>query len=251
MKRLFGIPENPEPSKDSMVTEMERREFLKLGLLITGIFAGGSILSVHSIVDRAHAATRMFAEQHPYKPHYSMLIKQNLCIDCELCLEACVKTNNVPDYGYRTRILERTHEPGIARKTEFIPILCNQCNQPPCVTACPTKATYKDKTNGIVRMDSDKCIGCKTCMTACLYNARYFNETRHAVDKCDFCLELRLSKGEENVACSAACPAGVRIFGDLSDTSSEIYQTIHNLEKTIWVQRPETGAKPNVFYVKV
>jgi Fe-S-cluster-containing dehydrogenase component len=250
MKSSFKIPDNYEPSKDPKITEMERREFLKLGLLITGVLAGGSILSATSVVDRVFASPGQFAEQYPYKPHYSMLLKQNLCIDCELCMDACVKTNNVPDYGYRTKIMERMDLRSADRKVEFIPVLCNHCNRPPCVTACPTRATYKDEANGIVRMASHKCIGCKTCMMACPYNARYFDESRHAVDKCDFCFETRLSKGEDNVACSVACPAGVRIFGDLSDTSGEIYKTIHDLEKTVWVLRPQTGAKPNVFYTK-
>jgi Fe-S-cluster-containing dehydrogenase component len=250
MKRFFKIPDNQKPSNDSKITEMERREFLKIGLLITGVFAGGSILSAASVVNHAFASPGQFTEKYPYKPHYSMLIKQNLCIDCELCMEACVATNNVPDYGYRTKIMEHIDPDSAERKVEFIPILCNQCNKPPCVTACPTRATYKDEANGIVRMASHKCIGCKTCMSACPYYARYFDEARTAIDKCDFCYETRLSKGETNVACSIACPAGVRNFGDLSDRSSEIFKIIHDLEKTVWVLRPEVGAKPNVFYTK-
>jgi Fe-S-cluster-containing dehydrogenase component len=250
MKRIFNMPENPEPSGSIKISDMERRDFLKIGLLITGVFAGGSVLSAMSVVNRAFASTKQFSAQYPYKPHYSMLIKQGLCIDCELCMEACVKTNNVPDYGYRTRIMERINPGSTERKVEFIPVLCNQCNNYPCAVACPTRATYKDATTGIVRMDSKKCIGCKTCTAACPYNARYYNEERQAMDKCDFCYEARLSKGETNVACAIACPAGVRNFGDLSDTSGEIYKTIHDLEKTIWVLRPETGAKPNIFYVK-
>lgn len=250
MNIFSRIPDTPEPAQEGSITEMERREFLKLGFLITGVFAGGSLLSLTSVVNQAFGATKQFSHQYPYKPHYSMLIKQNLCIDCELCMAGCVKTNSVPDYGFRTKILERTNLNSAERKVEFIPVLCNQCNRPPCVAACPTKATYKDKTNGIVMMASHKCIGCKTCMAACLYNARYFNEERRAIDKCDFCFATGLSKGESNVACAIACPAGVRNFGDLSDTNGEIYRTIHNLEKTVWVLRPEVGARPNVFYIK-
>ena len=229
---------------------MERRAFLKLGLLITGVFAGGSIFSATSIVEKAFASTREFAEQYPYKPHYSMIIHQDRCIDCELCMTACVKTNNVPTYGYRTRILERVDKKAAERSREFIPVLCNQCNTPPCVTGCPTKATYKNQTNGIVMMESKKCIGCKTCMAACPYNARYFNEETRAVDKCDFCYNARLSKGEKVTACAEICPAKARIFGDLADPGSEVFRTVHNMEKTVWVLRPEAGAKPNVFYTK-
>jgi Fe-S-cluster-containing dehydrogenase component len=234
----------------STITVIERREFLKLGLLITGVFAGGGILSATSIVGKAFASTRDFAAQYPFKPHYSMVIHQDRCIDCELCMTACVKTNNVPAYGYRTRILERYDAKSADRKREFIPVLCNQCNNPPCVTGCPTKATYKSAVNGIVMMEQKKCIGCKTCMAACPYNARYFNEETRAVDKCDFCFGSRLSKGEKLTACAAVCPAKARIFGDLAEPSSEVFQTVHNMEKTVWVLRPEAGAKPNVFYTK-
>ncbi len=232
------------------VTMMERRRFLKMGLMITGALAGGSILSLVSAVDKTYASSKEFAKQYPYKPHYSMLIHQDRCIDCERCMEACVKTNHVPSYGYRTRILEREDPKAEGQKREFIPVLCNQCNNPPCVVGCPTKATYKDKKTGIVMMKYEKCIGCKTCMVGCPYNARYYNEERHAVDKCNFCFDTRLSKGYATTACVEACPAGVRVFGDLSDPKSEVYRMIHQVDKTLWVLRPETGAMPNVFYTK-
>ena len=98
-------------------------------------------------------------------------------------------------------------------------------------------------------MDSKKCIGCKTCMAACPYNARYYNEEKRAVDKCDFCLESRLTQGKTDTACVEACPAHVRIFGDLSDSESNVYKLVHRPETTVWVLRPETGALPNVFYM--
>ena len=87
-------------------------------------------------------------------------------------------------------------------------------------------------------------------MSACPYNARYYNEETKSVDKCNFCYDTRLSKGETLTACAAACPAKVRIFGDLSDPQSEVYKRVHDLEKAVWVLRPETGVKPNVFYTK-
>jgi protein NrfC len=239
------------PKEDmSSVSAMQRREFLKAGLAITGVFAGGTILSAMSVIDRVFASADEAAQKYPYKPHYTMVMRQDRCIDCELCMDACVMTNEVPDYGYRTMILKKHTPDAIGQQTEFIPVLCNQCNNPPCVRACPTKATYKDKTTGIVMMEYKKCIGCKTCALACPYNARYFNEERHAIDKCNFCYDTRLSKGEKLTACAAACPAGVRIFGDMSDPNSEPYKLVHQLQKPVWVLRPEVGAKPNVFYMK-
>lgn len=229
----------------------ERRRFLRFGLAVTGVFVGGSVLSLTSARNAESAmgpvpATGAF----PYSPHYTMVMRQNRCIDCERCMEACVKTNNVPAYGYRTTILQQEREIGKGEKERvFMPVLCNHCNRPPCVRVCPTTATYKDKKTGIVMMDYKRCIGCKTCMAACPYNARYFKEENRAVDKCNFCFDTRLSKGESKTACAAACPAGVRIFGDLTDYNSEAYKLIHKPEKVVWVLRPETGAMPNVFYM--
>ncbi|MBI5675533.1 MAG: 4Fe-4S dicluster domain-containing protein [Nitrospirae bacterium] len=232
------------------VSKIERREFLKIGFLITGVFAGGTVLSLASNIRGAFASTGEFTEKYPYKPHYSMLIRQNLCVDCERCIEACTKTNEVPSYGYRTIILEKVVPDAIGQKREFIPVLCNQCNNPPCVRVCPTRASYKDKNNGIVMIERKKCIGCKACVLACPYNARYFNEEVHAIDKCDFCFDTRLSKGEKLTGCAAACPTGARKFGDISDPNDFVYQMIHQIEKQVWVMRPEAGTKPNVFYMK-
>lgn len=233
-------------------TKLERREFLKLGFVITGVLGGSTVLSLVSNLGGALASgSAPGAGEYKYSPHYSMVIRQSLCIDCELCIEACITTNNVPSYGYRTRILEHRDEKAIGRKREFIPVLCNQCNNPPCIRACPTRATYKDKVTGIVMMEYRKCIGCKTCMLACPYNARYFNYDKRAVDKCNFCYDTRLSKGETLTACASVCPTGARTFGILSDPTSKVYRMVHQLETTVYVQRPSAGTEPNVFYMKV
>jgi protein NrfC len=228
----------------------ERRRFLRFGFAVTGVFLGGSVLSLTSRGANAAMGPMPAAGKFPYKPHYSMVIRQNRCIDCERCMEACVKTNHVPHYGYRTTILELEEDMGpLGKARQFMPVLCNHCNRPPCVRVCPTTATYKDKTNGIVMMDKKRCIGCKTCMAACPYNARYFDEEVRAIDKCNFCYDTRLSKGETKTACAAACPAQVRIFGDLTDFKSELYRLVHAPDKKVWVLRPETGAMPNVYYI--
>jgi protein NrfC len=228
----------------------ERRQFLKMGLAITGIFAGGTLFSAASNIDKVFASSEEFASKYPYKPHYSMVIHQDRCIDCERCVETCASTNDVPRGSYRTRILQRDVPDAIGQKREFIPVLCNQCDLPQCTRVCPTKATYKDPKNGIVMMDISKCIGCLTCQESCPYNARYFNEEKRAVDKCNFCIDTRLSKGEKLTGCAAACPATCRIFGDLSDPGSAVYKSVHQIEKAVWVLRPEAGTRPNVFYTK-
>jgi len=233
-----------------MVDEMRRREFLKMGLTITGVFAGGTVLSVVSQFDKVFASSKDYRERYPYKPHYSMVIHQDLCIGCELCVKACAKTNHVPEYGYRTAVLERHVEDAIGQKREFVPMLCMQCNDPPCVRACTVKATYKDKKTGIVMMNYDKCIGCKICMEVCPYNARYYNEEKHAIDKCNFCFDTRLTKGKKIPACVAACPTGARIFGDLSDPEDKVFKIVHQIKQPVWVVLPEEDTKPNVFYTK-
>ncbi len=239
--------DHQEPEGPDCLPDQERRDFLKIGLVITGVFAGGTILSVVSHMKTA-VVSRKQKSIYPYKPHYSMVIRHDRCIGCERCVKGCIAANQVPDYGWRTLVLEREEKEAIGQKREFIPILCNQCNNPPCVRTCPTRATYKDKTNGIVMMDNKKCIGCKSCMIACPYDMRYFNEEKGAIDKCDFCFATRLSKGQKTTACAEACPADVRIFGDLSDPQSRVYRLVHQLQETLWVMRKETGALPNVFY---
>jgi protein NrfC len=249
---MTAIPsdgENRKQESPDHLPDQERREFLKIGLIVTGVFAGGTIISLisnakHLFAPGAHQ------KEYPYKPHYTMVIRQDRCIGCERCMDACVSANHVPEYGWRTLVLEREVKKAIGQKREFIPILCNHCNNPPCVRTCPTKATFKDQTNGIVMMNDKKCIGCKSCMIACPYNARYFNEEKGAIDKCDFCFATWLSKGKKTTACADICPADVRIFGDLSDPESRVYQMVHQLQKPVWVIREETGAKPNIFYTK-
>ena len=99
-------------------------------------------------------------------------------------------------------------------------------------------------------MNESLCIGCKACMTACPYNARYYNMETQAIDKCDFCYRKRLQNGETNTACAAACPAEALFFGDLSEQESELYKLLHLPEQNIFVLRPESGSMPNVFYLQ-
>lgn len=250
MKPQLNESAGPRNGRWSEVTPLERRTFLKIGLAITGLVGGGKLLSVASIVNKAFATPRKFIETYPYKPHYAMVISEALCIDCELCTKACRETNHVPNYGYRTRVLTKITSDAVGRQREFIPILCNQCNDPPCCRACPVRATYKDPRNGIVQMDVEKCIGCKTCMLACPYDARYFDDEKHAVDKCNFCWDTRLSKGKKLTACAAVCPTGARTFGDISNPDDIVYKMVHQIETAVWVLRPACGTKPNVFYMK-
>jgi protein NrfC len=241
--------EKMKPEHPDVLPSQERRSLLKIGLAITGVYLGGTVLSLTSAKNVMAEGVVPKVGKYPYSPHYSMVIRERFCVDCELCKEACVETNHVPAYGFRTTILEKRRDiVGGGYETIFMPVLCNHCNRPPCVRVCPTTATWKDEKTGIVVMKESRCIGCKTCMTACPYNARYFDEESRAVDKCNFCYDTRLSKGETTTACSEACPADVRVFGDLSDNTSRVFALVHAPETIVWVLRPEAGALPNVFY---
>jgi len=141
--------------------------------------------------------------------------------------------------------------------------LCNHCDDPPCVRACPTQATFKSKVNGIVAMDFHRCIGCRFCMAACPYGARSFNwqdprpyvksynpkfptRMKGVVEKCNFCGE-RLALGQEPACVEACNGSGAIIFGDLNDPNSEVSKV---LDKEFTIQRkPTLGTKPSVFYI--
>jgi Fe-S-cluster-containing dehydrogenase component len=126
----------------------------------------------------------------------------------------------------------------------FRPGTCMHCANPPCEIVCPTGATYR-RDDGLVEIDKDKCIGCKYCMPACPYNARYFDETRGVVDKCTGCAH-RVDAGEEP-ACAHACMTGALVFGDLNDPTSKAAQLLAGGQgRPIG---PATGTQPQIFYI--
>lgn len=251
MKIFDHLNESDNEGADTLPSA-ERRSFLKMGLKVSGVFLSGSLLSLTSVGDlRAELQGVSVVGTFTYKPHYSMVILQDRCINCKSCVEACVRTNSVPSYGYRLTVLERESAHRDSRENkEFLPVLCNQCNHAPCARVCPTKATYKDEKTGIVLVNDKLCVGCKACMTACPYNARYYDREKQAVDKCDFCFQSRLSQGKSGTACSEACFANALIFGDLTDQESQVYKLVHAPGRTVWVLRPELGTKPYVFYLR-
>jgi Fe-S-cluster-containing dehydrogenase component len=127
---------------------------------------------------------------------------------------------------------------------EFRMEQCFHCENVPCVSVCPTGATYRSK-DGVVLVDAARCIGCKACVTACPYSMRYIHPDGYA-DKCTFC-EHRVTAGQVP-ACVETCPSGARAFGDLDDPKSEVSRAIAGARKRD-VLKPETGAKPKVTYL--
>ncbi len=153
-------------------------------------------------------------------PRYAMATIEDLCMLCWACVVACKQEFNVPLGKWRLFITEYYfgEYPNVAGVMLHLP-QCNHCENAPCVNECPTGALYHVE-GGIVRLDPDRCIGCRACTRTCPYNAIYINPRTGKADKCSFCEHL-IEKGLEP-ACVAACPTGARIFGDLDDPQSLI-----------------------------
>ncbi len=178
-------------------------------------------------------------------PKYAMVIDQRRCIGCLACIVACKRENNVPEEHYRTRVVEEVNGKAPKLRMELRSELCNHCDNPPCVYNCPTGASYKDE-DGTVQIDRKKCVGCKACIAACPYDARYIDPEHGYADKCTFC-QHRLKVGKEP-ACVATCIGKSRIFGNLEDPYSKVSRLLK--EYSSWVRLPEAGTHPRVFYIR-
>ncbi len=205
------------------------------------------------------------------------------CIGCRRCVYACVKENNPSRINPQLQWIrvirlkkgslvnlensehyydpETVPEPGFM----YMPVQCQQCDNPPCVRVCPVKATWKEP-DGIVVVDYNWCIGCRYCMAACPYKGRVFNwsepnipaeelntevhylgnrpRMKNVVEKCTFCVH-RLRNGRYP-ACVEACPTGTRKFGNLLDPGSEIRYLIEN--KRVFRMKEDLNTEPKFYY---
>jgi len=205
-----------------------------------------------------HEARRSFGLQTPGTKgvpgvkRFGMVIDLRKCIGCMSCMVACKAEFGVPMGVWRTwvKVADKGSYPNTKRI--FMPRLCNHCDYPVCVRNCPTQATYKHK-DGFVLQRYNRCIGCRTCMVACPYNARHLipakrtdkNLPKQVVDKCTFCIH-RVKKGLVP-ACVQACVGGARIFGDMNDPNSEVAKLA--ARETLTVLKPELGTSPSVSYI--
>ena len=183
---------------------------------------------------------------------YAMVIDLRRCIGCDACMVACKAEYDVPLGVFRTWVPYKVTGTYPKVKKHFLPRLCNHCDDPPCVRACPVGATYKEEDGGFVLQRYERCIGCKACMASCPFNARFmlpsdrtYTAITNVVDKCTFCYH-RVTVGLAP-ACVQTCIGRARIFGDLNDPSSEVAQLVAT--QATQVLRPEEGTKPNVFYI--
>ena len=273
----------------------ERRKFLKItGLAALGLAShfplkalaqevmhgGESVIDGDDITDVEY--------QRPLYPpkdakRWAMIIDLRKCRehpDCDKCIQACHQIHNVPDYpdtkdeikwiwkeGFEHAFTEADH-PFITEHVRHsnVLLLCNHCDNPPCVRVCPTRATWKREKDGIVMMDWHRCIGCRYCIAACPYGSRSFNyrepkkffteqgikpqmefptRTRGVVEKCTFC-EERLVRGQWP-ACLEACPYNAIVVGDL-DNADDPVRKILSVEFTIR-RKPGLGTQPEVYYI--
>lgn len=218
---------------------------------------------------------------------WGMVIDLDRCTGCQACVIACKAENNVPAVGAkeaaRGRVISwmqvltevEDHDQS-GEKMRFVPRPCLQCDDPPCTKVCPVYATYRNP-EGIVAQIYARCIGCRFCMAACPYNAKYFNWYRYqkespgqnpdvsvrpkgVVEKCTFChhrlqrardralAERReLAPGDYVPACAEVCPARAITFGDLNDPGSEVSRLAHSPRAFRLLE--ELGTKPKVIYL--
>ncbi len=208
------------------------------------------------------------------------------CIGCRRCVYACVKENNQSrdpqihwivvlefDKGEKwVNIFEEADkyynpENVPEEKHFYMPVQCQQCENPPCVKVCPTQATWKER-DGITVIDYNWCIGCRYCMAACPYGARHFNWAKPrilkkelnpevhylgnrprengVVEKCTFCIQRTREKPGRYPACVEICPVGARKFGNLLDPDSEIRYSIEH--KRVFRLKEDLNTFPKFYY---
>ncbi|MCK5876806.1 MAG: 4Fe-4S dicluster domain-containing protein [Candidatus Marithrix sp.] len=236
------------------VSIQNRRDFLKKSAAIT--IAPGVLL--HSVSQAHHAE-----DQVSSATHWGMLIDTNKCVgSCTACVDACTKehglTEDVPIEIKPTWIRKVTLRDKQTGKESSLPIMCQHCENPPCVDVCPTGASFK-RSDGIVLVDRHICIGCRYCMMACPYKARSFvhevleNQKPHSprgkgtVESCNFCV-YRLDTGV-GPACVEACETDGHkaiIYGDMNNPESDINQKLKEISSS--VLRPDLKLNPSIHY---
>jgi tetrathionate reductase subunit B len=262
---------------------LSRRAFLGFGLMVAGGMAGAAGLSRLFPVfdDSSDAASPIVSSYDPAGKAWTFVVDTASCIGCGLCVVACKEENHIAEPAEYTRTWVERHvvtadgtlyvdspeagmygfpaestAPGAAGKTVdasfFEPRLCMQCEDSPCTAVCPVGATYRTE-DGVILVDSRRCIGCGYCVVACPYGARYLtpaggdnpNDMPGVADKCTWCYH-RISRGAKP-ACVEVCPVGARRFGDASDPASEIATLVR--ERNPQMLHPEYGTRPRVLYL--
>ncbi len=177
------------------------------------------------------------------KKRYAMAVDTHRCVGCQACVLACKAENQLPENGFRDWLVFETNGKFPELRMEIRSERCHHCENAPCVTACPTGASHVSE-GGTVLVERGKCTGCKACMAACPYDARFIHPDGYA-DKCTFCLH-RVQKGEQP-ACVEICPTQALTFGDLADPAGEVTKLVSRRKNK--VVKPEMGTEPQQFFL--
>jgi len=174
------------------------------------------------------------------------------CIGCQACVVACVTANDLDPTGGRNWVKFLEDENEVRGNTTFVPYLCMHCDDPPCVDACPTGASFKAE-DGRVLVDEDLCIGCGLCVPACPYEARYVAPDTNILQKCTLC-EGRVSNGQAP-ACFDVCPADARSFYEVVEIDGEQQvisvgdvNAIDEGHETMTLTSPTVNPGPNLIF---
>jgi tetrathionate reductase subunit B len=175
---------------------------------------------------------------------YGMVIDLRRCVGCHTCTVACKSEFSTPLGVWRAWVKIEEHGTYTNMRRSFLPKLCNNCRDAPCVSVCPTGASHYDRDD-TVQISDKECIGCKLCIAACPYKQRFVNPDKSGADKCSFCMH-RVRKGLVP-SCVNTCVGRARIFGDFNDPESEVSKLIR--ANKFKVLKPELGTKPQVYYI--
>jgi tetrathionate reductase subunit B len=175
---------------------------------------------------------------------YAIAIDSRKCINCKACVVACRAENSVPVAHSRPWISEEKRGTWPKLLAAFEPEQCHQCAHPACVRVCPTGASYQ-RPDGVVAVKQSDCVGCRYCMIACPFDARFFREDLGIVEKCDFCSQ-RLDRGDIP-ACVETCPSKVRVFGDVNDPASPLAQLL--ARRQYRMKKVEAGTRPQLYFL--